>query len=88
MVMIDEIAVSRSFGTEAVIDVHTTEGMKRCGLAADSKLGQTWREDLAVMLAVPGLSRARPCALDLIVQAAEVQRDKERKREREREREG
>ena len=33
------------------------EGMKRCGLAADSKLGQTWREDLTVMLAVPGLSR-------------------------------
>ena len=59
MVMIDEIAVSRSFGTEAVIDVHTTEGMKRCGLAADSKLGQTWREDLAVMLAVPGLSRGK-----------------------------
>ena len=53
MVMIDEIAVSRSFGAEAVIDVHTTEGVKRCGLAADSKLGQTWREDLAVMLAKP-----------------------------------
>ena len=59
VVMIDEIAVSRSFGAEAVIDVHTTEGMKRCGLAADSKLGQTWREDLAVMLAVPGLSRGK-----------------------------
>jgi len=57
--MIDEIAVSRSFGIEAVIDVHTTEGMKRCGLAADSKLGQTWREDLAVMLAVPGLSHGK-----------------------------
>jgi len=57
--MIDEIAVSRSFGAEAVIDVHTTEGMKRCGLAADSKLGQTWREDFAVMLAVPGLSRGK-----------------------------
>ena len=36
VVMIDETAVSRSFGAEAVIDVHTTEGMKRCGLAADS----------------------------------------------------
>ena len=59
VVMIDETAVSRSFGAEAVIDVHTAEGMKRCGLTADSKLGQTWREDLAVMLAVPGVSRWR-----------------------------
>ena len=54
--MIDEIAVARSFGTGAVIDVHTTDGMKRSGLAADSKLGQTWREDIVVMLAVPALS--------------------------------